>query len=477
MPNPPEDPQILSGSFGGSNPSIVLEAAAATAAVLLSSGAAASEAAEAATRITEAGGLETATTSAGYSDVTIYWTDPDDRTYFAIRPVPARVFDYGRLTAVMELVDGVRSGNVGPREAARSVRALENQRARYPWWSTRLATGAAGSMASVLFGGGPIVAMAAFLVNLVVDWLFTVLFRRGWPSFFVQAVVGVLAVAVAAVLQALTPETSPAVVVVAVIIVALAGMTSTGAVQDAITGWYINAAGRIFEGITNTAGLVAGVQFGRLALHLLGLPLSISQNVGIGTFPLPVVLVAAALVALGFGIASQTPPLAFIPTALLASLSYATFSVLIPVAGTIWGAAGAAFLAGLVAVAVTNRLRLPTTAVATCAILPMLPGLQLYQGLLELSGQQPQPEPSLVAAVGTALALAAGTSFGEYCGVIVWRALRVVAGLAFVPLFASPTGKGGRESHLPALTAGIQRAKSGDKGLTRDNENEENNEN
>jgi uncharacterized membrane protein YjjP (DUF1212 family) len=477
MPNIPEETHALSGSFGDSNPSVVLEAAAATAAALLSNGAAASEAAEAATRITEAGGMETATTSAGYSDVTIYWTDSEERTYFAIRPVPARVFDYGRLASVMELVDGVRSGHVRPYEASRSVRALEQQRARYPWWATRLATGAAGSMASVLFGGGLFVAIAAFLVNLVVDWLFIVLFRRGWPSFFVQAVVGVLAIAVAAVLQAIAPETSPAVVVVAVIIVSLAGMTSTGAVQDAITGWYINAAGRIFEGVTNTAGLVAGVQFGLLVVHLLGLPLSISQNVGIGTFPLPVVLVAAALVALGFGIASQTPPLAFIPTALLAELSYATFNVVIPIAGAIWGAAGAAFLAGLIAVAVTNRLRLPTTAVATCAILPMLPGLQLYQGLLELSGQQPRPDSSLVAAVGTALALAAGTSFGEYCGVIVWRALRVVAGRSFVPLFASPTRKGRWESNRPARTTGLQRAKSGDKGSPVTRRIEENNEN
>lgn len=174
---------------------------------------------------------------------------------------------------------------------------------------------------------------------------------------------------------------------------------------------------------------------------MLGLPLSVNQSVGIGSFPLPVVLVAAAFVALGFGIASQTPPLAFLPTALLAALSYAAFNTVIPIAGPIWGAAAAAFIAGVIAVAVTNRLRLPATAVATCAILPMLPGLQLYQGLLQLSSQPPESGTSLVGALGTALALAAGTSFGEYCGVITWRSLRVIAGRAFVPLFRGPSPK------------------------------------
>ncbi|WP_411374456.1 threonine/serine exporter family protein [Arthrobacter sp. MPF02] len=418
-----------------SSPESVLNATVATAAALLANGAAAADASDAASRVAAAGGLNPVSVSVSYSDVISYWTDAQERTLVAVRAVPRRVFDYGRLAGVMELVERAAAGRIGPGTLMATLHRLQERKGRYPWWAIRLATGAAGGMAAVLFGGGVVAAAAAFVANLVVDWLFGFLGRRGWPSFFIQAVVGVLAVVIAALVQWLAPVSSPAIIVVAVILIALAGMTSTGAVQDAITGWYVNASGRIFEALANTAGLVAGVQLGLLAIHAAGVQLSVTQGVQLGSFPLPVILFAAALVALGFGIACQTPPLAFAPTAVLAALAYAVFSFLTTFEGPVWAAAAAAFVAGLFAVSVSNRFRLPTTAIATCAILPMLPGVQLYQGLLELGGLAPQSEGSLVTAAAMALALAAGISFGEYCGLVTWGALRGVANRAFLPLY------------------------------------------
>ena len=424
-------------------PEAVLEAAAAAASALLVNGAAASEASAAASHVAAAGGLAKVTASVAYSEVAVYWRDPRERTLVAVREVPPRAFDYGRLAAVMELVDRVRTGALGPAHVAATVRRIQERPGRYPWWATRIAIGAAGGMAAVLFGGGPVVAGAAFAANLVVDWLVVTLLRRGWPWFFIQAAIGLLGVAIAAAVQALSPVSSPAVVVVAVILVALAGMTSMGAIHDAITGWYVNAAGRILEGVTNTLGLVAGVQLGLLGVHSLGIALDVTQGVALGALPLGIVLVAAALVAASFGVATQTPPAALAPAALLASGAFAAFAGSAPHVGPVWAAAAAAFAAGMAGVALAHRLRLPLTALATCAILPLLPGLQLYQGLLEVGGLAPGGGGSLVGAAATALALAAGMSFGEYCGVLVWRSLRVVVGRAFVPLFARP-GRGGQ---------------------------------
>jgi len=65
----------------------------------------------------------------------------------------------------------------------------------------------------------------------------------------------------------------------------------------------------------------------------------------------------------------------------------------------------------------------------------MLPGVILYQGLLEA----PQNTVSgLVTALGTALALAGGLAFGEYVMIIVWQQLRFVENRFFAPLFAEP---------------------------------------
>ncbi len=57
--------------------------------------------------------------------------------------------------------------------------------------------------------------------------------------------------------------------------------------------------------------------------------------------------------------------------------------------GAVWSAAAAAFLAGAVSVFYARWLHAPATAMATCAILALLPGVQLYQGLIEATGSSP----------------------------------------------------------------------------------------
>lgn len=96
----------------------------------------------------------------------------------------------------------------------------------------------------------------------------------------------------------MAPPADPSIVVIAVIIVMLAGMTTTGGVQDAITGWCLTGARRIVEAVTNTVGLMK-------ALHLW------------------IMLIAAAFVALAFSVVAQNPVRTLAPTALLSSAVYA----------------------------------------------------------------------------------------------------------------------------------------------------------
>ncbi|WP_262925538.1 threonine/serine exporter family protein [Kocuria atrinae] len=50
------------------------------------------------------------------------------------------------------------------------------------------------------------------------------------------------------------PTRDPTSVVISIIIIMMAGMASTSAVQDTITGHYMHGLGRIYEGLVNTAG-------------------------------------------------------------------------------------------------------------------------------------------------------------------------------------------------------------------------------
>jgi hypothetical protein len=108
---------------------------------------------------------------------------------------------------------------------------------------------------------------------------------------------------------------------------------------------------------------------------------------------------------------------------------------------SVWSSAAAAFVIGIIAVLYTQWFKAPAAAFAVCAILPLLPGVLLYQGLLGINGLT-----SLVNALGTALALAGGLTFGEYVMSVLWRQLRLVENRFFAPLFAKPFATQHRKS-------------------------------
>jgi uncharacterized membrane protein YjjB (DUF3815 family) len=66
----------------------------------------------------------------------------------------------------------------------------------------------------------------------------------------------------------------------------------------------------------------------------------------------------------------------------------------------------------------TERLRIPPMLVAVCGIVPLLPGLAIYQGLFAIVVEA-DIQGGLAALVGASavgLALAAGVALGEYLG-------------------------------------------------------------
>jgi uncharacterized membrane protein YjjP (DUF1212 family) len=327
-------------------------------------------------------------------------------------------------------------------EAEAELSRIATSRGPYPWWLTRLAAGFAGGSAALVFGGGWVVMLAAFVANIVLDYLLGVLARHNWLTFYMQVISGVIAVLAALVIHFINPGIDSSRVVVSVIIVMLAGMTSTGAVQDAITGWYLTALARLFEAVMNTIGLIVGIAFGLLVADWLAVDLSVSANVSMGSLQLPVLLLASAFAAIGFSFVAQNPPSIILPTALLSAIGSAVYLAASAAHfGKVWSSAAAAFVIGIIAVLCTQWFKAPAAAFAVCAILPLLPGVLLYQALLGVNGLS-----SLVNALDTALALAGGITFGEYVMTVLWRQLRLVENRFFAPLFAGPAATLRRKS-------------------------------
>ncbi len=81
--------------------------------------------------------------------------------------------------------------------------------------------------------------------------------------------------------------------------------------------------------------------------------------------------------------------------------------------GRTWSSAVAAVTIGAVCFLVAGRFRVPPLVVVVPAIVPLLPGLDIYRGLALLSGGK-DGVLELAAAFATALALAAGVILGQY---------------------------------------------------------------
>ena len=100
--------------------------------------------------------------------------------------------------------------------------------------------------------------------------------RRRLPFFYHQVAGGAIATLLAAGVAATPIEVDPSLVVTANIIMLLAGIGLMGAVQDALTGFYLTASARLIEAMMATAGIIAGVALGISVADGLGLDLGSS---------------------------------------------------------------------------------------------------------------------------------------------------------------------------------------------------------
>lgn len=414
--------------------------------LMLASGAAAAEAMAAMLDIIEAAGAADLDIDLNYSQITLSYRPADGVPVTRVETVYQRTFNYGKFTDVSALVKCFCQGELTVDLAKARAQQIAAERGPYPWWLTRLAAGFAGAGAALVFGGGWVVVIVAFIANVLLDWLLGVLGRHEWLTFFMQAVAGFVAIVAAIIVHGISPSVDTSRLVVSVIIVMFAGMTSTGAVQDAITGWYLTGVGRIFEAVMNTIGLIAGLQFGLLIARLLGITLTVSERVSMGALQLPVMLLAAAFVATNFCLVAQNPGRVILPTALVSALAYGIFNAANAAQpGAVWSNGAAACVAGAVAVVLAQWLKAPVAAIAVCAILTLVPGFALYQGLVEISRSPSDGVRALVTALGTAFGLAGGLMFGEYAMIVLWRLFHLAEDRYFSPVFVAPYAS---QSHL-----------------------------
>lgn len=356
-----------------------------------------------------------------------------------VRVVRVAAPDHAKLQRVQALVADIEQGL--DLEAARSAfRAIRRTPFRYQQAVVVVARALLAVGVSILLGASPIIVGLTFIAALCAAVTQAGLARLRVPLFFSQIAGGLVTTAVAVVVSALGSAgiepfvgIRPSIIVASGIVLMLAGLTVVGAAQDAIDGFALTAGGRILDLTMQTLGVVIGILVGLELGGVLGYTMDLPDDPA-PFGPLPAVFAGAVIIAIAVAVFNGAGIRIILVSALLSAITIAGYTV---GAGVGLNAAAASALGALVAsfvgMLIAHNLHVPSVAVTTAAIVPLVPGVTVFQGLLEMvhSGGSTTgvvgAGGSLIDAAIIGIGLASGASLGLYLGTPVRATLDGVA--------------------------------------------------
>ena len=379
--------------------------------VMISNGAAAADVTATMLRVTASSGIRNVSVQTTLTEVSVsYYPDTQSAPFTRISTAGGYTYDFTKLDRVDEITTKYVKGEMDLHEALLAVDRVRSMKRYYGPIVTTLAWVLMGGACAMFFGAGILVtAFAAFAAGVL--WQVYILFDKlRLPVFYAQIAGGFIVVLISLVVNWLDPTANSSLVVVACLVMVLAGSTSVGAMQDAITGWYVTAAGRVLETFMLTVGAVIGIRGGMLIAEWVGADISITSTIPATLISTLLVAIAGAFIGLGFAVGFQVPPRLLHWVTLLPGFT-ATTSFLIEVAGLerAWATGITAFFTGVFAVAISQHAKAYVNILIAPAIITMVPGSVIYRGLLGLSDGSNTGAGYLLLACEIAIAISAGT--------------------------------------------------------------------
>jgi uncharacterized membrane protein YjjB (DUF3815 family) len=214
-------------------------------------------------------------------------------------------------------------------------------------------------------------------------------------------------------------------------------------VHDTLSGFYLTGTARLMEALLITSGLLTGVAGSSIVLARFGLDLQIDGYPGPSFTNLPLLLLAAVVIVVGFSLAVQVPWRAIWAVCLLGALAeFLYLAGLSAGFGLVWSAGASAVGVGLLAAVAARLVRTPPLVIVVSALVPLVPGLTLFRGLLQLSDGNIDGLLSLITAAGIAIALAAGAILAQSLAQYIWGPARRLQRRFVGPLMALPVRLG-----------------------------------
>jgi uncharacterized membrane protein YjjP (DUF1212 family) len=390
--------------------------------VLLSSGAGAADVTATMLSISHGLGLRGAEVDVTFTALSMsYQPTFEEPALIQVRQVRHREIDYDDLTEVDHIIRDLLRGDIDRDEARHRLAQIVSSGHRLPRWAVTLGWGSTGAGVGLLIGGDFIVIGIAFLAACGIEIIKRRMSRRRLPTFYQQVAGGLLATLFAVGAAATDLPVDASLVVTASIIMLLAGIGFMGALQDALTGFYITSGARLLEALLATSGIIAGVSGGLTVGTMLGVELGQLDPGAAGLPALHVSAFGAALCAAAFAFAVFAPFRALLPIAGIGAAGVIIFSLMLGQgSGRAWAAATAAVMIGVVSYSVAERVNVPPLVVVVPAIVPLLPGLSIYRGLALMAASDGGTSDAgagilaMATAAAIAISLASGVILGEY---------------------------------------------------------------
>lgn len=367
---------------------------------------------------------------------------PSGEPVTMLRVVRSNTRDFARLTEVHALVQELISGGFTDVDAAlNDLRRVQRAERIYPRWAIGMGFGTLAGAVCALLGGSWEAVLVAIVSGICVDGVGQALNKRHLPGFYVEALGSALSVILAWLAYVAVNKSGMtaldfggndfAYAVSGGLVVLLPGRAMASSVEDAITGYPVTAAGRLLTVFLTAAGIIVGVAAGLSLTLKLGTELKLelytpgSLQFGSARASAGVQILFGAVGAAAGALTMRTKPRFILPTAALGAMALGIASTF----PLIWGVglttaiAVACVVVGLLGRVIALHWGAPALVLVLPAVSPLLPGLRIFEGMYyAIAGtvvgtgrviSQSDALPTLLGAVGVALAISTGVVLGD----------------------------------------------------------------
>lgn len=354
---------------------------------------------------------------------------PSGKTPYSLhRVVRSWSQNYAGLALLHQLVSGVSLGEMDRDAAQQRLADIRHKPKPFAPWLSILASGIFAAAFVVFIGGNLVGAGVSLLSTMLLIGTVNLLGKARIPEFFSIMAGGFIATVIALVLYTLHVPLAPSLVVAGGIMLLLPSGRFVSAMQDAINGFPVSAAGRFVSAVLVFAGLMAGIIAAVVFSSILGVPELDLADEAVSSYPVWLLALLVVIAIVADGIFDQSAWRLLLPTALVSLVGFLVY-VGAEAIGT-----GPRLTPGIAAVVigalgryVALRLGAPQLVVAVPGILFLLPGLKIFRSMYNIAMNTGTMQEGLIGlfdASAIIMAIAAGVVLGDTIARPLTRALQ-----------------------------------------------------